>query len=67
MNPLYSLLGVVALVSGKMSRFSINFIPSNWGLMAGCGLFGLISLSSYIRDRDFSSFLLGLALLISKP
>ncbi len=63
MNPLYSLLGVVALVSGKMSRFSINFIPSNWGLMAGCGLFGLISLSSYIRDRDFSSFLLGLALL----
>lgn len=64
MNPFYSLLGVVALVSGKMSRFSINFIPSNWGLMAACGTFGLGSLSAYKANHDVSTLLLGLFLLL---
>ncbi|BCM91790.1 hypothetical protein IAD21_03666 [Abditibacteriota bacterium] len=64
MNPLYSLLGTVALVSGKMSRFSINFIPSNWGLMGACALFGFGSLSTYSRDHDVSTLLLGLFLLL---
>lgn len=63
MNPFYSLLGVVALMSGKMSRFSVNFIPSNWGLMAACGIFGLSSLSSYTIHRDPLSLLFGLLLL----
>ena len=63
MNPLYSLLGVVALASGKMSRFSINLIPSNWIVIAGGALAGFGALSSYSIKRDAPTLLIGLLLL----
>ncbi len=62
MDLLYSLLGMVALASGKMSRFSVNLVPSNWGLMGACGIFGFICLGSFSSDHDLTTLMFGLFL-----
>ena len=43
MRLLYGLMGVVAKMSGKMSRFHMNAIPSNWAVIGMCLLFFFIA------------------------
>ncbi len=64
MNLLYSVLGAVAVASDKMSRFRVNFIPSNWGIIAVSGFFGIFSLYALFADKDISGLYFGLPVLI---
>jgi len=43
MRLLYGLMGVVAKMSGKMSRFHMNAIPSNWAVIGMCLVFFFIA------------------------
>ncbi len=43
MRLLYGLMGVVAKMSGKMSRFRMNAIPSNWAVIGLCAIFAFVA------------------------
>ena len=64
MNIFYSVLGIVAVASDKMSRFRMNLIPSNWGIIAVSGFWGIYSLYALFADKDTSGLLIGIPALI---
>ncbi len=54
MRFLYGVLGIVARANERMSRFSVNFIPSNWIVMGFCALMFALCLG-WSRDALTSS------------
>ncbi len=43
MHPFYSLMGLIAAASHKMSRNTVNGLPLNWWLLGACALFAIIA------------------------
>ena len=65
MTPFYAFMGGVAKASGRMSRFSINFIPSNWILIGACLILSFVFWGGFLKDRDAIDLVGALLLLIS--